>query len=117
MFNSLPQLLKTGPASGQIHEAGTTCKAKSIKHDNRCNENTFRILCGTKPLQSKLAFQQIFELQKQPLDNKTLWKPNIKHCKIACRFELDIGPGCNNGKRCRVYHDIVKIRVKLYVKI
>jgi len=35
----------------------------------------------------------IFQVQKQPLDYTNLGKTNIKHSKITCRFELDIGPG------------------------
>ena len=40
----------------------------------------------------KLIVQKIsnLEFQKQPLD-KSLGETNIKHCKIKCRFELDIG--------------------------
>jgi len=35
----------------------------------------------------------IFQVQKQPLDYTNLGKTNIKHGKITCQFQLDIGPG------------------------
>jgi hypothetical protein len=34
----------------------------------------------------------IFTVPNQPLESRGLWKPNIKHCKICCRFDFDIGP-------------------------
>lgn len=34
----------------------------------------------------------MFKVQKLPLDNSSARETNIKHCKVTCRFELDIGP-------------------------
>jgi len=34
----------------------------------------------------------IFTVKNQPLSNGSLGKTNVKHCKILCRTELDVGP-------------------------
>ena len=34
----------------------------------------------------------IFKFRKQPLDNRSLGKASIIHCKIACRFGFDFAP-------------------------
>ena len=35
----------------------------------------------------------ILQAQNKQLVNRSLKETNIKHCKITCRFELDIGLG------------------------
>jgi hypothetical protein len=67
-----------------------------IKNFNRFQ---FKLLSWIPTVWSKLIFQKISNLQssKAPLHNRSLRKTNIKHCKIMCWFELDIGPGSTEG--------------------
>lgn len=33
------------------------------------------------------------EFEDQPADGRSLGKDNMRHCKVTCQFELDVGPG------------------------
>jgi hypothetical protein len=68
-----------------------------------CNQVWFsiQILSRIPTLWSILIFRKIsnFPSSKVSIKWQYFRKTNIKHCKITCRFELDIGPGTTETRR------------------
>jgi hypothetical protein len=53
---------------------------------------TFQIILVDSTILVQINFPQNLEVKNQPLDKRRLKETKTKHCKITCRFQLDIGP-------------------------